>query len=82
MYDPRTATMSERLRHQAEIIRRAPVPLISLIPLLQQAADELDRLYVARKCPQCGGNDRDKPCGMPTQSPPGCLRKQRLEAQR
>lgn len=36
-------TTVERLRHHANTLRTNSIPLKDLIPLLQQAADELDR---------------------------------------
>ena len=37
-------TITERLRAQVESLRRRPTPLADLIPLLQQAVDEIERL--------------------------------------
>lgn len=48
-------TLSERLRMVCNEIRRNKMPLADLIPLLQQAADEIDR-YEA-ECSSDYGSD-------------------------
>lgn len=39
-------TLPERLRAMARDIRRRPIPLADVIPLLTEAADEIDTLIV------------------------------------
>lgn len=36
-------TLQDRLRDTVEKLRRTPMPIADIIPLLQQAADELDK---------------------------------------
>jgi hypothetical protein len=40
-----TTSLADQLRHVIATIRRNPVPLAALIPLMQDAADELDRSH-------------------------------------
>jgi vacuolar-type H+-ATPase subunit F/Vma7 len=37
-------TLAQRLRAQARQLRTKPIPLVVLIPLLNDAADEIERL--------------------------------------
>ena len=39
-----TPTLPERLREVSTNIRRMPMPLVSFVPLLSKAADEIDTL--------------------------------------
>lgn len=42
--NPYRTPLTERLRAHAETLRRKPMALADLIPLLQEAADEIERL--------------------------------------